>query len=74
MSQFVEAVHAHTHIDTHILSPTKASVSVCLSVRCSTNRGERGRQTEGGRQKRGGRGKKRERKETEHRERGERED
>lgn len=26
-----------------ILSPTKASVSVCLSARCSTNRGERGR-------------------------------
>lgn len=55
-----QCAHAHTHI--YILSPTKASVSVCLSVRCSTNRRERGRQIESERQKRGGRDKKRERK------------
>lgn len=59
MSQFVEAVCTRTHTHIYILSPTKASVSVCLSVRCSTNRRERGRQIESERQKRGGRDKKR---------------
>lgn len=62
MSQFVEAVCTRTHTHIYILSPTKASVSVCLSVRCSTNRRERGRQIESERQKRGGRDKKREKK------------